>query len=547
MKATLFFGLLIASSTVAAQDEHQIRIKQELVEWDAVRGEWLAESFQAMANQQPIPDRTFAEDLTPAELFSMVPQDRQQRIRDIANESRNPRENTRTPEPPQNNNGQIRVPVGGTPNQPQQPSSNDRYYDYFRPVGCNLVMGRSYGDPHIKTFDGRSYSFQTVGEYILSASPDRLFEVQARQKPQTDKVSLNTAVAMNVYGDRVGIYASDHPDRNGATPLRVNGNTVYLSNETYFLPRGGTIQNNGKEYIITWPTGEKVQAKLASTGGMPFLNLSVYVQNCKGNYYGLLGNANGIMEDDFNGNNGRILASSTIFDPFDSRTFGRTSTTIEREHLAFLAKDFGGRYLVNDMTSLFDYPFGASSWTFYDPSFPRTYITMADISQSDRDRARRECERQGIRGEDMNGCVMDLAHGNIPPTVRPTTPDRTTGRTLETVTTRTPNINRPDIYNRTRTPENDNGSIRTPQNAPNNDRVTPGSTRMPIENGSVDRQNSTLSAPSTPATPTRKPVENSSVDRQNGTLSAPSAPATPTRKPVGNSSMDRQKTLDKRR
>lgn len=452
MNTKLLFAFLATVSLSFAQDDYQNKIKSELVEWDGVRGEWLSESFNAMATNQPIPDRTFPEDLTPAEMYSLVPSDRRDRIRNIVSQSNqvsNPRE--QAPAQGQSSTGETRIPVGSNSNNQRNPVSNshDRYNYYVSRPGCELTSGRTYGDPHIRTFDGNSYSFQTVGEYVLSSSPDRSFEVQTRQKPETDKVSLNTAVAMNVYGDRVGVYASDLPDGVSGTPVRVNGQPVFLNNETYYLPHGGTIQNSGREYIITWPTGEKVQTNIANSGGMRFVNISVYVYKCNGNYFGLMGNANGTSSDDFNGSSNRAnFASSSVFAPFDSRDFSRQSSEMEREQLAFLARDFGNQFLVNDQTTLFDYEFGKSSWTFHDPSFPRNYITLGDLAQSDRDRARRECERQGVLGGDMAGCVMDLAYANIQPSPRPTTPDRTTGRDTKPVTDRHPNVNRPDVYER---------------------------------------------------------------------------------------------------
>ncbi len=471
MKIHILSSFLIVSCFSFTQLDNRSKIKAELTEWDPVRGEWLAESFQAMANKQPIPDRTFPEDLTPAEMFSLVPAERQNRIREISKqEDTNPRNTQSTTTGTTTGN---RIPVGNPSESTQtnnERSRNDYNY-YLTRSNCKLIMGRSYGDPHIRTFDGSTYSFQTVGEYVLSSSPNSTFEVQARQKPQTDKVSLNTAVAMNVHGDRVGIYASDSPDNGSNTPLRVNGRTIFLSNETFYLPNGGTIQNNGKQYIVTWPTGEKVEAKLSSTGGMKFMNLSVYVYECDGNYIGLMGNANGRSDDDFTGTNNRgNLASSTIFTPFDSRDFNRTTLAIEREQLAFLARDFGGQFLVNDQNSLFEYNFGQSSWSFYDPSFPRTHLTLGDISQADRDRARRECERQGIFADEMAGCVMDFAHANIQPSPRPTVPNRTNGRELTTISNRTPNVNRTDVFERRPTTEG-NGT-RTPIETEGNDSRT---------------------------------------------------------------------------
>lgn len=553
MKKIILFSFVLVSVNLFAQDDRQSKIKSELVAWDPVRGEWLAESFNAMANNKPIPDRTFPEDLTPAEMYSLVPADRQGRIREISNQSTN----NRVPEPSQTTEN--RVPVGTSSTNNRIPNANDRYNYYVSRPGCGLIMGRSYGDPHIRTYDGKSYSFQTVGEYVLSSSPDRLFEVQARQKPQTNDVSLNTAIAMNVYGDRVGIYASDVPDGNHGTPVRVNGRPVYVSNETFYLPHGGTIQHIGGEYVVTWPTGEKVQSKLSSTGGMRFMNVSVFVYKCNGNYFGLLGNANGRSDDDFYGSR-NDFASSSIFSPFDRRDFGRATSSIERDHLAFLARDFGNQFLVNDQTSLFDYGFGQSSWTFYDPSFPRNFITMGDISQADRDRARRECERQGILSDDMNGCVMDLAHSNIQPTPRPTTNDRTSGREITPVSERKPNVNRPDIFEREPAPRPSGGKVvigETGERKPSTsgdrpvigsetikdenqrENVTPGTRNpggqvgTPNKEGKIEGQGSTVRPSSTSGTPVRKPVENTESTGKKPTVqpSTDRPSSTDTRKP----------------
>ena len=60
--------------------------------------------------------------------------------------------------------------------------------------------GRSYGDPHIKTYDGTSYSFQTIGEFVVSQSQDRQFVIQTRQHlfVEESDVTLNVGVALSI-------------------------------------------------------------------------------------------------------------------------------------------------------------------------------------------------------------------------------------------------------------------------------------------------------------------------------------------------------------
>lgn len=422
----ILFVTIFCTSSLFAQISTDTKIREELVDWDPVRGAWLAESMQAVATNQPIPDRRFPEEYTPAEMFSTVPLERQKVIQSRINENRN------------------------SASEDQRQTWN-RMDQFTRNRSCNLSMARTYGDPHISSFDGKKFSFQTVGEFVMSKSSDGFFEVQARQKPQSDEISLNTAVAMNVHGDRVGIYASDYPDAITGTPLRVDGRPIYIQNEVYYLPHGGTIQNSGKSYIVTWPTGEKVEAKMSSSGRMSFLNLSVNVFPCSSVYNGVLGNANGNPNDDF-GDRGTHMASSTIFDPFGSNDFGRDNANMEKQYLAFIAKDFAQMYRVTQLTSLFDYGFGQSTWTFTDESFPRVHLTLADLSENDRNNARRKCEQQGVSREDMNGCIFDVGHANIEPTPRPVITDRTIGRRVDPVDGRTPNVNKPEMEGKAKAP-----------------------------------------------------------------------------------------------
>lgn len=521
MTALCSYGQTERSASRISTDS---RIKQELTDWDPIRGEWLAESFTAMANDEPIPDRTFPEELTPSEMYAMVPAENQRNVSRIINENRQ--------------------------NAPENARSNwDRMSTVVYRPNCALVMGRSYGDPHINSFDGKKFSFQTVGEFVMAKSSDGRFEVQARQKPQSNEISLNTAVAMNVHGDRVGVYASDYPDQISGTPLRVNGQPVFLNNEMFYLPRGGTVQNNGREYIITWPTGEKVQAKLSRTGGMDFMNISVNVYPCGRSYSGILGNANGNSNDDF-GDRGTSIASSSVFDPFGDRDFGRSSASMEREYLAFLARDFANQHRVTTLTSLFDYGFGLSTWNYTDESFPRVHLTLADLSQDQRDRARMECERQGIPRDEMSGCVYDLAHANIPPTPRPVITDRTEGRELKPITERVPNVNRPETLTGTAPVGREDGKTpviqtvdktpeaRTPESGGGTAQPLPTSTTKPAEGQSVGKEVEPNSEPAVVKPQVeKKPVEPQTVTKpvQKPTpqpVSKPEPKPAPTPQPV---------------
>lgn len=390
-------------------------IRQELTSWDPVRGEWLASSMVAISKDEPIPDRYFPEEFTPAEMLKVVPE-------------------------------ATRMRIGTTAKERTRANTDAVAAEQWREINsllsrseCSPTMGRSYGDPHLSTFDGVNNSFQTVGEFVLVKSASDNMEVHVRQKAISDEVSVSTAIAMDVAGDNVAIYGKDYPDGNTTTPLRINGEAVYLENDTYYLPYGGTIRQEGgtfrNNYLITWPTGETV-----SVNGTSQMNIAVQVYPCSDRYEGILGNANNDRSDDFNP---RGMMGGGGFGDVASRDFGDAgvSDEMQRQYLAFLARDFASSWRITQDESLFAYGFNQSTYTFTDPSYPRVHRTINDMSQQQRDRARRDCERAGITGNDLNGCIYDVGFARIPPSPRPTVPDRTTGRDIKPVTDRQPNVN----------------------------------------------------------------------------------------------------------
>lgn len=398
---------LLFSAVLASNAQAQDRFKQdfepvrkELTTWDPIRGEWLASSLEAISKNQPIPDRTFPEDFTPAEMLRIVPEGNRNRINEAVSY-----------------NGRI---ARDTANQREW----GRVNNVLSQQNCRPVNGRTYGDPHLVSFDGASYSFQTVGEFVLAKSSTSNFEIQARQKARSDDFSLNTAVAMNVGGDRVSIYAEDYPDNFRYTPVRLNGSPIVVpQNSTYYLPNGGTIRSKGDDYQVNWPTGESVSVDIRSSGS-PFLNLTVSVYPCLGNYSGLLGNANGRQNDDFDTGFGRAPAYMA-FSSFGNSQMQQGSDIAEKEYLAFLAKDFARQFRITPMTSLFDYGFGQSTYAFTDESFPRVHRTLNDLPVAQRDAARKTCEGRGVTQDEMGGCIYDQAYLQIPPNPRPEVKDPT--------------------------------------------------------------------------------------------------------------------------
>ncbi|MFA7273258.1 MAG: VWD domain-containing protein [Crocinitomicaceae bacterium] len=399
----------VSAQETSSFDAQFAQIDNELVKWDPVRGKWLGSSLKAMSVNEPIPDRTFPEDFSPAEMLTLVPQLTVESIRSIS--------------------------------QTNSQSSRDllarerwaRINTYANRPTCSLVMGRTYGDPHLKSFDGAVYSFQTVGEFVLATANNGQFEVQVRQQPESDNISLNTAVAMRVGGDRLGIYARDKRDAFNA-PVMLNGMPIEVGANSYYLPHGGTISHSGKNYLVTWPTGEKVSVDLSQTGNMRFMNVGVQVYPCiSNNYSGLMGNANGNQRDDFN-----VSAGGSSMTMFGNST---VSDQMEKERLAFLAKDFADHFRITPQNSLFDYGFGESTMAFTDYSYPRVHRTINDMPTNQRNIARNNCIASGLTGDDLNACIYDNGFLNIAPVQPPVIPNRTNNVTLGRVETEVPNVN----------------------------------------------------------------------------------------------------------
>jgi hypothetical protein len=406
MKTTVLFlaGLFLFVNSAFAQTPSPAfaPIKDHLERWDDIRGAWLAAAIQALAANKHVPDRTFPEDFTPYEMLSMLPVRERQDLRQMVQEN-------------------------------QSVATNNANTDFglfstmLEHSFCSRTYGRSFGDPHLKSYDRASYSFQTVGEFVLSKNANGLFEVQTRQRAQDDNFSLNAAVAMNVAGDRLCFYAGEKPDDMQQTPLRLDGMPIQLQGRSYYLPRGGVVRLDGRNYTIAWPTGETTVVDVRSSGSRGFVNITVGIFNCDRNVYeGLLGNNNGFADDDFNSrtnmprpNNIAALSIASAY-AFDSRDAAQMNNLAEQEFQAYLAKNFAEDWRVTDLTTLFDYRPGTSTASYTDRSFPRIHMNISQMNAQTREQARQRCLQMGVPADELGGCIFDQGYLNIAPNVPPT-------------------------------------------------------------------------------------------------------------------------------
>lgn len=381
------------------------QIEKKLTDWDNVRGPWLAEALTKVEAGSEVPTRPFPERFTPLQMMQMVPQTTRSEMLRIANDARK----------------------GGEDGPFWNSVSR-----YISTANCQYISGRSYGDPHLVSFDGARNSFQTVGEFVLTKSTTGDMEVQVRQKAQNNDFSLNTASAMNVAGDRVCVYASDVPDGDYSTPVRLDGRPLHLNGSTYLLPHGGSIKKVNNQYTVYWPSGESVTTEVRHSGGMPFVNMTVMVSECNsGNYAGLLGNANGTQRDDYSSAGVAPVGVWGSDDYFD------------RKRQEYMAKDFAEFHRITQESSLFDYILGKNTMTYTDRSYPRVYRDFNDLTPRQLSRAQKHCSKAGVGPRDMQGCVYDQAYLGIDGRTAPVVPDPVQGTVLRPVAPK-PVINNPD-------------------------------------------------------------------------------------------------------
>ncbi|PSN19954.1 hypothetical protein C7271_04650 [filamentous cyanobacterium CCP5] len=304
--------------------------------------------------------------------------------------------------------GQIRIETEEPPCEREEPSSGSG-------DSGDRPHGSSFGDPHIITYDGYRYSFQTVGEFLLSKTTDGHFQVQARQTqvPGRRNLSLNTAVAMQVGGQRVAVYSQNFPD--GSNPLWVDGLPIPLNNAVFPLPGGGRVENSGRFYTITWPTGESVALRSIQAGGASFLNITPYVTRSEaGQLTGLLGDLNGNPGDDLRDRSGQQIPTQDVYAPV-TQLINRVidiPLPLNQFQTAFfnqLYRQFGDSWRISQAESLFDYGPGQSTETFTDRSFPSRYPSLVGVAPAQIQAATRQCQEANIDVDFMAGCVFDIA------------------------------------------------------------------------------------------------------------------------------------------
>ncbi len=247
----------------------------------------------------------------------------------------------------------------------------------------------SMGDPHLQAGNGARFDLQAAGEFLMVTSRDGDHVVQARQEPyvQGAPVTVNSAVAANLSGDHVGVYATE-PDF-----LLVNGVPVRQLDIERRLPHGDSIERHGGLVILRWRDG----SRLTVSRVVRSLNYAFVPGPGVGPLRGLLGGAGIDSPHTLTSRDGAVLRLS---DP----TFGKK-----------LYQQVGNSWRIRQSESLFHYWPGESTATFTNVSFPAKLVTAASLSAAVRSKAEAICRAVGVHTRPvLDDCILDVGITDLP-------------------------------------------------------------------------------------------------------------------------------------
>lgn len=246
------------------------------------------------------------------------------------------------------------------------------------------------GDPHLVTFDGLHYDFQSVGEFILVKSTTGDLEIQVRQQPfnNSSSVSMNTAVATKIDGQRVAFYGGEK------TPLLVDGKPTDIPDNSSISVGSGGIYRKGNTYtVILNKAGEQLVVDTSESN--PLLDVNTYLaQGREGQVVGLGGNNNGKTDDDIALRDGTVLSQ-----PITPQV---------------LYGKYEDSWRISQAESFFDYKPGQNTETFTNRYFPSEYVTIDDLDPADRQKAEQMALAAGITDPTiLQSAIIDLVLSNF--------------------------------------------------------------------------------------------------------------------------------------
>jgi predicted Fe-S protein YdhL (DUF1289 family) len=239
------------------------------------------------------------------------------------------------------------------------------------------------GDVHMRTFDGRAYDLQSVGEFVAARSSGG-HEIQLRTTPwaSSRRVSVGAAVAADVAGTVVSLRS--RPD---GVDVHIEGEPVDVDRGDFVAVGGeGALVSTGEAMLVVWPDGS--QLNVYDRG--PYIDIRFFPVDADGlAWEGLFGDRDGDHTNDLRLADGAVLENATFED---------------------IHGPFADSWRVTEDASLFHYEDGESTATYTDLSFPEVSTGVSDLDPSALSAARETCIAYGIFDEAaLADCAYDLA------------------------------------------------------------------------------------------------------------------------------------------
>ncbi|PJJ63822.1 VWD domain-containing protein [Compostimonas suwonensis] len=248
------------------------------------------------------------------------------------------------------------------------------------------------GDPHYTTFDGYTYTSNSLAEFVTMRDPEGGLEVQSRHEPysahEVDTIVApgavgTSAVAVDVgEGRRVTFEGADFTFDADVT-IRVDGDVVgddRFSVGEVKVSRGRN-DDDFRTWTLEWPDGSSVELMW----GWGFSVTARLAPDRAERMVGMLGAADHNLFDDLALPDGTVLGA------------GKDIET-----------DFAQAWRVDAATSLFDYGSGQSFATFVKP-LPEAVA----VSAESRDGCRDQLGARATTAE-VDACAYDLSATSIP-------------------------------------------------------------------------------------------------------------------------------------
>ncbi|XP_063960930.1 uncharacterized protein LOC129267613 [Lytechinus pictus] len=258
-----------------------------------------------------------------------------------------------------------------------------------------------WGDPHIRTLDGRGYTFNGLGEYfMLEYTNNDSFVLQARTgKAFNNSEPVDTGTVFTAFAATQAISVVEFSLNDNRTAMRI------LINKTEEITNFATLEGDGYDsadptFSLTLENNTDTLVRVTAlflVGELPdtsftvtFTNevLDVLVSvpseyNDLGIGRGLLGNINGNISDEFLLRNGTTLEDSLATNLTDKDIY-----------------PFGQSWQLTEAESLFEY--GDRDWSYYNPS-NYTPSFLSDLLAED---PQRTAAARATCGDDEN-CLFD--------------------------------------------------------------------------------------------------------------------------------------------